>query len=285
MSVAGTAWHHAGSNLCLDFHGDPLRAGLVVFSDGNHHMALAATLQAFAAAHPEVGDVFYATTPPGVLVAALRTGELWLGNLCLSRPPDVFLSPPGILEQLVQAGRVAAHHPFMASRGNVLLVRRGNPLCLSEVGDLLRDDVRMFISSPEHEQASYAVYRETLLNLAADGQRPVLAARLEAQDGGVLFGERIHHREAPQALYDGRAHVAPVYYHLALRYCRIFPDVFDFIPLGGTREDPQPAAGNVCTTYHAGLVGDGGRWGAAFLDYIYSDAVTAIYAEHGLRRP
>ena len=31
---------HAGSNLCLDFHGDPKRAGLVVFSDGNHHMAL-----------------------------------------------------------------------------------------------------------------------------------------------------------------------------------------------------------------------------------------------------
>ena len=38
-------WCHTGSNLCLDFHGDPLTAKLVVFSDGNHHMALMETLK------------------------------------------------------------------------------------------------------------------------------------------------------------------------------------------------------------------------------------------------
>ena len=34
--------------------------------------------------------------------------------------------------------------------------------------------------------------------------------------GPIVFGERIHHREAPQALADGKADVAMVYYHLAL---------------------------------------------------------------------
>ena len=58
-------WRHTGSNLCLDFHGDPLTAKLVVFSDGNHHMALMETLQHFYKNNPEVEQVFYATTPPG----------------------------------------------------------------------------------------------------------------------------------------------------------------------------------------------------------------------------
>jgi len=29
-------WVQPGSNICLDFHGDPVQAQLVVFSDGNH---------------------------------------------------------------------------------------------------------------------------------------------------------------------------------------------------------------------------------------------------------
>ena len=32
------------SNVCLDFHGDPRTARLVVLADGNHHMALAEAL-------------------------------------------------------------------------------------------------------------------------------------------------------------------------------------------------------------------------------------------------
>ena len=33
-------WYQPLSNRVLDFHGDPIKANLVVFSDGNHHMAL-----------------------------------------------------------------------------------------------------------------------------------------------------------------------------------------------------------------------------------------------------
>jgi len=53
-------WSHPGSNICLDFHGDPITAELVVFSDGNHHMALQTCLQEFRTQHPEVKD------PPGL---------------------------------------------------------------------------------------------------------------------------------------------------------------------------------------------------------------------------
>lgn len=74
-------WTAPGSNLVLDFHGDPLKADLVVFSDGNHHMALLPALQAFCSAYPQVADIFYATTPPMPVLTLLRTGALRLGNL------------------------------------------------------------------------------------------------------------------------------------------------------------------------------------------------------------
>ena len=40
-------WFQPGSNICLDFHGDPANAELVVLSDGNHHMALKDCLENF----------------------------------------------------------------------------------------------------------------------------------------------------------------------------------------------------------------------------------------------
>ena len=43
-------------SLRLDLHGDPVHANLVVFSDGNHHMALQDSLHAFALAYPAVGN-------------------------------------------------------------------------------------------------------------------------------------------------------------------------------------------------------------------------------------
>ena len=75
-TVPGSEWSQARSNLCLDFHGDPASAQLVVFSDGNHHMALAECVESFVRRSPGLHEVFYTTTPPSVYLAMLRTGEL-----------------------------------------------------------------------------------------------------------------------------------------------------------------------------------------------------------------
>ncbi len=277
-------WFHAGSNRCLDLHGDPQRARLAVFSDGNHHMALEETLAAFVRTHPAVEDVFYTTTPPGPLLEWLAAGCLHLGNLRLSCVPHVFISPPAILDRVVAAGRMSAHRPFMRSRGNVLLVRAGNPRGIRGVADLARADVRLFLSNPRTETASYQVYLETLKGLARrDGAQPGFPE--EAPDGRVVHGERIHHREAPQALADGRADAALIYYHLALRYTRIFPRQFEIVPLGGTAADPRPGPENVISVYHAGVVDGGGPWGGRLLEFLASAEAGAIYERHGLARP
>lgn len=275
------AWfQQSGSNICLDLHGDPVVAGLCVFSDGNHHMALAEALQAFVLENPGVGDVFYATTPPRVIVEALHAGGFQLGNLRVPASPHVFISPPAVLEALVAEGRMGAHRPFAANCGIALLVRKGNPKRLGGIADLARDDVGIFLSNPVTEKVSYTAYAETLRAVAArEGME------LGLLDPGIpeqrrVYGESIHHREAPQCVADGRADVAVIYHHLALRYVRVFPEVFDMLPLGlGAGHDPA----HVVNPVHIGLVGDGGGWGSKLLEFMVSARVTAIYQHHGLR--
>lgn len=269
------------SNICLDFHGDPAHAQLVVFSDGNHHMALEDALRAFVGMHPDAGEIFYTTTPPRVALQMLRAGCLHIGNLRLAMTPHVFISPPQLLDSLVAEGRMTAHMPFMRCRGIVLLVKKDNPKHITGVADLLRDDVRLFLSNPITEKVSNQIYTECLRRL---GMQHGLALDFLAHAPGqpnpnkLIYGEAIHHREAPQAVVDGQADVALVFYHLALRYQRIFPEHFDFVwPEGSVGEQPCDIS-----YFNAGLIGDGGVWGKLLLDFLLSDTVSQIYQSHGL---
>ena len=128
------------------------------------------------------------------------------------------------------------------------------------------------------------MYAETLKRFAArlDVTLDFLAAGPDAPHPRVLFGERIHHRELPQALADGRADVAPVYYHLALRYTRIFPELFEIVAFDGGVAEPAPSPEQVISEFHLALIGDGGRWGGALREFLLSPETAAIYRHHGL---
>lgn len=283
-NLSSTLWQQAGSNICLDFHGDPTTAKLVVFSDGNHHMALQEVVEKFLTRNPEVLEVFYATTPPNVLVSYLDKTSITLGNLRLSCTPHVFISPESVMDKLADSGFIKHKQAFIKSRGNVLLVKKGNPKNIVGIDDLLRDNVRLFISNPQTEKASYEVYRNSILGLARQQDLDVelLTTKLSSQSNTTIFGECIHHREAPQAIYADLADVAMVYYHLALRYHRTFHDALEFVALGGDIANPQPGPENITTTYYVALIKGGGTWGQSFVDFLVSDAGIRIYQSHGL---
>ena len=276
-------WFQEQSNRVLDFHGDPVRAKLVVFSDGNHHMALCDVLKAYIPDHPEVRDIFYATTPPAPMVKILRQGAIRLGNLTISLRPHIFMGPPHVLDRLQGEGLVQPHQLMARNQGSVLLIARGNPKQIESVSDLMREEVRLFISNPETETVSHEGYRRTLEEVAGRQGLDLAAFDRAVFGETAVYGQRIHHREAPEALFGGRADAAVVYFHLALRYTRIFPDLFDFLPLGGTREQPQPCAGNRVGKIHMGMVGDGGPYGRSFIEFMLSPTAADIYAGHGLR--
>jgi len=277
-SSQGFRWNQAGSNLCLDFHGDPTTAKLVIFSDGNHHMALEACCQAFLQRHPEITDIFYATTPPKVISESVLQEGLLMGNLRLNVVPNVFISPPNILDKLVAEKRMTEHRAFASSCGNVLLVKKGNPKNIKGVADLLRDDVLLTMSNPITEAASYAVYAQTLLGVAKEQGLDVAAISkiIDKDSTQIIFGESIHHREVPQTIFSERADVAIVYYHLALRYTRIFPNDFEFVEL--------ETNANICSDYHIGLIDNGGEWGKSFLDFMFNKEALSLYVKHGLTK-
>lgn len=284
-AASNARFSQRGSNYLLDFHGDPVAARLVVYSDGNHHMALEQAVQAFLLQHPDVVDIFYSTTPPRVPSELIEKGRMQIGNLTLSLQPHVFISPPGVLKVLADKGLLQPSSPMMKSRGQVLLLPKGNPKGIRSVADLGRPGVRLFMSNPRTEQASYVVYKETLQRLA---HRQGVALPFLDDSGvdseKVYYGESIHHREAPEAVARGYADTALIYYHLALRYTRIFPETFELLFLDGNLETAPASPQHVISSVNIALVGDGGSWGARFVKHMLGPDVQKIYESHGLSR-
>jgi ABC-type molybdate transport system substrate-binding protein len=262
-----------GSNIVLDVHGDPVRARLALLSDGNHHMALAEAAQAFLAAHPGVEDVLYVTAPPRILLDTLATGRLSLGNLVLTIAADAFISPRAILERLAAEGRIGPPRSFAESRGTAILVRKGNPRAIGSVADLLRDDVRLALSNPSTEAASFGVYAAAIEAAAVARGLPQAGIAERLRSDRVVKSRVIHHREIPELVASGRADASLVYAHLALRCVRIFPSEFEM--LAGT---PLPV-----TEYAVGIVGAGGEFGQAFAAFMQSRTAADIYRHHGLQ--
>ncbi|HEC14556.1 MAG TPA: ABC transporter substrate-binding protein, partial [Rhodospirillales bacterium] len=176
--------------------------------------------------------------------------------------------------------------PFAESRGNVLLVLKGNPKGITGIADLIADDVTLAISNPDTEKASFGIYRDTLVGLAgATGvDAKALEEMISREGAGTVFSSTIHHREIPELLADGRADVAVLYYHLALRYTRIFPETFEMIGLGGVPDGARSQA-NPTTRYHIGLINGGGRWGPRFEAFMLSGEARLLYERHGLQSP
>ncbi len=270
-------WSHPTSNYCLDFHGDPQTSNLRVFSDGNHHMALEETLESFRSSYG-LASVFYCTTPPKVYLDWMQSAVIEIGNLRLRVVPDLVIGPDDIMDSLLKEKKVCRNQVFAQSRGNSFLVLKDNPKNIGAVSDLLRKDVRLFISNPVTEKASHTVYRQTLEGMASkSGITRKSIGELLASDH-VHFGELIHHREAPQTIADGTADVAIVYDHLALRYCRIFPEIFERIPLPTDEH-------NVVTCYAIGLVTESCQVACDAFEYFLSDRAASIYRHHGLKSP
>ena len=201
----------------------------MVLSDGNHHMALAECVEAFVRRSPGLHEVFYTTTPPSVYLAWMRTGELNLGNLTL------WVHRRG--DRAEVRGRAAARGRGDGGAGGV----RAKPgERVPGAGGESEGDSGRGGSAPagrdsvhlesDTEAASLRRVPETMLAMAriqgldvgALERRLSGGGRCGGEGGAIVFGERIHHREAPQALADGKADVAMVYYHLALRYVRCF---------------------------------------------------------------
>jgi len=119
-------------------------ASLVIFTEGNHLMALLSddivgAFPSWAKSQPEyaaldLDNIVVVTLPQPIVVQMIRTGAITLGNLTLdvSREsgfyPDIVMAGPDPLRQVRKLGVIGPNARFFAkNRGLALLVRKGNP--------------------------------------------------------------------------------------------------------------------------------------------------------------
>lgn len=163
-------------------------ASLVIFTEGNHLMALLSddilgAFPSWAKSQPRYADldldnIVVVTIPQPAVVQMIRTGGLALGNLVLdvSRKsgfyPDIVMAGPGPLRQLRQLGALEPQARFFSrNRGFALLVRKGNPLGIHGLLDVARSGGRIALpeAASEPKPAPGTVPRSTI---SSESRRP-----------------------------------------------------------------------------------------------------------------
>ncbi|MHB8874486.1 MAG: substrate-binding domain-containing protein [Myxococcaceae bacterium] len=287
----------ASANVLNDLHTQISDCEMSFTTAGNYHMALRELWPIYLASFPAEAPLrnwMYSTSPP-IVRQQINNGVVQFGNADMKCRPQAAAAPIGVMNNLAAARLTdGAPVPVIKNRGNVILVKKGNPKHISSVWDLGRPNVRVVTPNPTSEPGSFTNYSNSIYNIALNDPSPRFgmtaeqlfnsifnvdpnscpASHHEDEDGDDhghghgqqgncrptsekwLTGTKIHHREVPWSIAYGRGDASVIFYHLALYFVRTFPDQFEIVPLGGTADDPQPVAGNpVEVTYLVKLAG------------------------------
>ena len=222
-------------------------ASLVVFTEGNHLMALLSddVVGAFPSwaksqaqyADLDLDNIVVVTLPQPIIVQMIRTGGIALGNLTLdvSRKsgfyPDIVMAGPAPLRQVRKLGVIEPQARFFAkNRGLALLVRKGNPHGIHDFTDVVRTGARIALPDAALEAGSRARYRAAVDELIGRSAAEALFAAEVAHFPGRLG---IVHRDFPEMVARGYADVALTQYHLISYWTRLFPNHFELVPVSG----------------------------------------------------
>jgi hypothetical protein len=292
------------ANLCSDLHAEINQCDLVLTTAGNYHMALrelwAIYLTRFPADDP-LRNWFYTTSPP-IAKEQITNNLVQFGNISARCRPQVAVGPKKLIDSLVHAGfTTGAVVPISKTRGNVLLVKKGNPKHVASIWDLGRNDIRVVTPHPSLEAGSFALYANSIYDIAQNDNKPpsgmtaknLFDSIFNAVSGDPekwLSGKRIHHREIPWSIAYGKADAAVIFYHLALYAATTFPALFKIISLGGTVAEPKPVPGNHTEILYAIRIQ--GEWTEkqhiareTLIELFQSHEFTRILGKHGLDRP
>lgn len=283
------------ANFLNDLHTEIADCEMSFTTAGNYHMALKDLWPLYLARFPAEAPLrnwMYSTSPP-IVRQQIANGVVQFGNADMKCRPQAAAAPIGVMNNLNAANLTeGAPVPVLKNRGNVILVKKGNPKGIRSIWDLGRRGVQVVTPNPTSEPGSFSNYSNSIYNIALNDPAPPYGATAEGlfnsifnvapstcpashhddEDGDDhddhcgrgdnqeeakwLIGTTIHHREVPWSIAYGHGDAAVIFYHLALHAMRTFPDKFEMVPLGGTVSDPQPVPGNqVETTYIVRLKG------------------------------
>ncbi len=262
-------------NRLYDLHGRIANCqdiDLIVSTEGNYNMALGEYWQnVFLKQHAQDVKSWYYTTSPPISVEQIKNTSLTFGNLNLACRPQIAIGNKKIMKKLSDAKVIdGTPVPIKQTRGNVLLVKKGNPKHIRTIWDLGRPDVHVVTPNPWIERGAFTNYTKSIYHIAQQDPHPPkgwTADRLfnaifgaKAKQGKWLYGDRIHHRDEPQAVAYGHADAAMIMYQLGHYTMKSFPDKFEIIALGGSVDDPKPLPGSVIGTSFMAKIK--GQWSA-----------------------
>ncbi|HET9122805.1 MAG TPA: substrate-binding domain-containing protein [Acidiferrobacteraceae bacterium] len=294
----------AASDTVVDLHAevqDCRDMDLVFSTEGNYHMALHTLWHGYLL--PQYGKTirnWYYTTSPPVALPQIKFHDFSIGNVHLACRPELAVASIKVMNKLKAAGLTDGKPvEIMQSRGNVLLVKRGNPKHIHSIWDLGRPDVHVVTPNPYNEPGAFINYATTIYEVAAHDPHPPrgwTAARLynaifnSRIKDKWLMGARIHHRDEPWSVADGRADVAVIMYQLGAYTARVLPQDFSLVPLGGTIANPRPLPGSYISKAY--MVKIKGHWTARqiqarddLIRLLQSESFTKILKRDGLSRP
>jgi Bacterial extracellular solute-binding protein len=221
---------------------------LAIFTEGNHLMVLLSNdiigaFPAWAKSQQQYADlnldnIVVVTLPQPVVVQMIRTGGVALGNLTLdvSRKsgfyPDVVMGGSDRLRELRKLRVIEPQARFFSkNRGPALLVRKGNPLGIHGLTDVIRTGARIALTEAANDPGSLharsrAAVDELIGKSAADA---LFDAKVPDFPGRL----GIMHRDLPEMVARGYADVALTWYHLVSYWTRIFPNHFALVPISG----------------------------------------------------
>ncbi len=305
------------SNRINDFHAEIRDCDVVLSTSGNYHMALkelwAVYLNDFAN-NLDIKTWYYTTSPP-ISEAQIADGVLTtedyveMGNIRAYCRPSVAVGPLSVINNLTAKGVVEGSSiPIIKNRGNVILVKKGNPKNIQTVWDLGKNNIAIATPNPDMEPGSFGNFSGTIFNIADNDPNPPANETAEALFDSIfnlgeseacsgssgkckwVTGERIMHREIPYLIKSGEADAAVIFYHLAYYFTQAFPNDFEIVPLGGTVENPDPATGNKIGVLHAVRIN--GNWSTKqlnareeLINVLQSTQFTGILSSHRIDRP
>jgi hypothetical protein len=291
------------ANTLNDFHGNITSCDLVLSTEGNYHPALHDIWPKFLAKFKSapLQNWFYTTSPP-IVADQIKNKIVQFGNLYSSCKPSLAVASKAVIDKLVKAGLAEGQTiPLYQDRGDVILVKSGNPKRIKTVWDLGRPDVAVVTPNPDLEQSALDSYAQNIFNIAAHDLHPPKGMDAEklinrifngtnANQKKWLAGPRIHHRDVPWSIAYGQADAGVILYHLGRYTAETFPDKFEIVPLGGSVADPKPLPGTKTGVgYLVRLKGDWtpGQKQARdnLIDTLLSDEFTQALTQRGLQRP
>ncbi len=292
------------ANLVNDLHAEIHQCDMVLSTAGNYHMALKELWDLYLAKFPASDPLrnwFYTTSPP-ITKQQIASGLVQFGNVRVRCRPQVAVGPKGFIDSLANAGYTVGNAAAITkTRGNVVLVKKGNPKNILTIWDLGRNDVRVVTPNPVSEAGSFSLYVDSLYSMARSDPNPPPRMTAEGLFNAIfngasgdplkwLSGRRIHHREIPWSIAYGKADAGIIFFHLASYAKTIFPDLFDVISLGGTPAEPKPLPGNRTETLYAIRIK--GTWSdrqrsamEKLMELFQSEEFSTILQKHGLDRP